>query len=55
MENIPSGSEILLHSFALLRASRAVQIFFLEFGKDDMSDLGDKFADGGAANQQVIL
>ena len=33
----------------------AVQIFILEFSKDGSADLGDKFADGGAANQPVVL
>ena len=33
----------------------ATQIFVLEFSKDVSADLGDEFADGGAANQPVIL
>ena len=32
-----------------------VHIFVLEFSKDGSPDLGDEFADGGAANQPVIL
>ena len=54
MGNISSGSELLLHPFRLLRASWAVQIFVLEFSKDGLADLGDKYADGGVANQPVI-
>ena len=52
---IPSGSEILFHPFPFIRAIRAVQVFILEFSKDGLADLGDKFADGGAANQPAIL
>ena len=52
--DIPSGSE-LLHPFPLLRATRAVLIFVLEFSKDGLVDLRDKFADGGAAKQPVVL
>ena len=55
MGDIPSGSELLLHPFPLIRAIRAVQIFVLEFNKDASADLGDEFADGGAANQPVVL
>ena len=54
MGDIPSGSE-LLHSFPLIRATRVVQIFILEFSKDGSADLGDEFADDGAANQAVVL
>ena len=54
MGDIPSGSEIL-HPFPFIRAIKAVQIFVLEFTKDDSADLGDEFADGGAANQLVVL
>ena len=36
-------------------ASRATQIFVLDFSKDFSSDQGDKFTDGGSANQTVIL
>ena len=50
-----SGSELLLYSFPLIRAIRAVQIFVLEFRKDGSADLGDKFADGGTANQSGTL
>ena len=32
-----------------------VQLFILEFSKDGSADLGDEFADGGAANQPVVL
>ena len=32
-----------------------MQIFIMEFRKDGLADLGDKFADGGVANQHVIL
>ena len=53
--DIPSGSELLLHPFPLLRAIRAAQIFILEFSKDGSVDLGDEFADGAFANQPVIL
>ena len=55
MGDIPSRSELLLHPFPLFRATRAVQIFILEFSKDDLADLGDTFADGSVANQPVIL
>ena len=51
MSDVPSGSELLDH-FPLIRATRAVQMFILEFSK---ADLGNEFADGGAANQIVIL
>ena len=53
--SIPSGSELLLHPFPVIGAIRAVKIFVLEFHKDGSADLGDQFADGGAANQPVIL
>ena len=52
---IPSGSELLFHPFPFIKAIRVVQVFVLEFSKDSLADLGDKFADGGAANQTVIL
>ena len=55
MGNISSGSELLLHPLPLLRANRAEQIFILELSKDGSADLGDEFADGGSANQPVIL
>ena len=55
MRDIPSGSEILLHPFPLIRVIRAAQIFILEFSKDGLADLEDEFADGGVANQPVIL
>ena len=51
----PSGSELLLYPFPVIRALRAMQIFVLEFSKDGLADLGDEFADGGAASQPVIL
>ena len=44
MEDMPSGSE-LLNLFPVCRVSGAAQIFFLEFGKDVLADLGDKFTD----------
>ena len=53
--DIPSGSELLFHSFPILRTIRAAQIFVLEFSKDGLADLEDKFADGGLANQPVVL
>ena len=52
---IPSASELLLQPFPLIRAIRTVQIFILEFSKDGWADLGDEFADGGRANQPVVL
>ena len=55
MGYIPYASEFLPHPFPFLRAIRAVQIFILEFRKDGSENLGDEFADGGAANQQMIL
>ena len=53
MVDILSG--LLLYPFLRLRATRAVQTFVLEFSKDGSADLGDEFADGGTANQPVIL
>ena len=55
MGDIPSGSELLSYPLSVIRAIRAVQIFVLELSKDGSADLGDKFADGGAANQPEIL
>ena len=55
MGEIPSGSEFLIHPFPFIRAVRAVQIFILEFRKNGLADLGNKFADGGEANQPVVL
>ena len=55
MGRIPSGSELLLHPFTLVRDIRAVQIFVLVFRKDGSANLGDKFADGGVNNQPVVL
>ena len=55
MGNIPSGFEFFLQPFVLIRASRAVRTFVLEFSKDGSADLGDDFTDGGVANQLVIL
>ena len=55
MGYIPSGSELFLHPFPFIRAIRAVQISLLEFSKNGSADLGDEFADGGAANQPVVL
>ena len=52
MGDISSGSELFLHPFPFIWAIKAVQIFILEFSKDG---LGDEFADGGAANQPVVL
>ena len=54
MGDIPSGSEHLFHPFPLIRGNRAGKIFVLDL-KDGSADLGDKFADVGAANQIVIL
>ena len=48
--NIPSGSEHLLHPFPQIRAIRAAQIFILEFSKDGLAELGDKFPESGFAN-----
>ena len=53
--DIPSGFELLLHSFPLIRAIRAVHIFVLEFIKDGLADLGNEFADGGVAKNSGIL
>ena len=55
MGDSPSGSELLLHPFPFIRGIRAAQIFVLEFSKDGLADLGDEFANGGAANQPVVL
>ena len=55
MEDIPSCFELLILPFPLIRAIRAALIFVLEFSKDGLADLGDEFADGGAAKQPVIL
>ena len=51
MGEIPSASE-LLSPFLFIRRIRALQIFVLEFHKDGSADLGDEFADGGAARKQ---
>ena len=53
--DISSGSELLFLPFLLLRASKTVQIFILEFSKDGLADLGDEFTDGGLVNQPVKL
>ena len=55
VEDIPPGSGHLLPTFSLIRAIRAACIFVLEFSKDSLADLGDKFSDGASANQPVIL
>ena len=55
MGDILSGSELLLYPFPVNRAIRVMQIFVLEFSKDGSADLGDEFADGGVANQPVVL
>ena len=55
MGDIPSGSGLLLHPFSFIRAIRAVQIFVLKFSKDGSAGLEDKFADGGVADQPVVL
>ena len=55
MGDIPSGSELLLHPSPSIRATRALQIFVLEISKDNSADLGDELADGGVANQPVVL
>ena len=49
MDILP-GPELLHYPFTFIRATRAVQIFLLEFSKDGKADMGDKVADGGAAN-----
>ena len=41
--------------FQVFRIGKAAQILFLEFIKDGLADLGDKFKDGGLANQPVTL
>ena len=47
MGDIPSGSDLLVHPFSVIRAIRAVQIFVPElFCKDGSAELGDVFADG---------
>ena len=55
MFDILSGSELLLHFFPVFRVSRVVQIFVMEFSNNGTADLGNKFTDGGLANQPVIL
>ena len=50
--DIPPGLELLFHPFRLIRAT---QILVLQFSKNGSADLGDEFADGGSANQPVIL
>ena len=55
MGDVPPGSELLLHPFPLLGASRAVQISILEFSKDGSADLGDELRDGDSDDQLVIL
>ena len=49
MVDIPTCSELLLHAFPFIHSSICPGI------KDGSHDLGDKFADDHAANQQVIL
>ena len=53
--DIPSGSELPIHPFPFIRGIWAVQVFILKFSKDGSADLEDEFADGGGANQPVIL
>ena len=54
--DISSGSELILHPFPVIRVIRAVQIFInSEFSKEGLADLEDEFADGGMANQPVVL
>ena len=55
MGDIPSGSQLLLHTFPLIRATRAVQTCVLEFSKEGSAELGNEFADGGAVDQPVVL
>ena len=47
------GSKLFLHPFPLIRAIWAASIFILERMAEQ--DLGAEFADGGVANQPVIL
>ena len=51
----PFGFELFLHPLPFIRAIRAVQLFVLEFSKDGSANLLQGFADGGAANQPVIV
>ena len=55
MWGILSGFELLLHLFSVFRISKAAQIIFLEFSKDELADLGDKITYGGSANPPVML
>ena len=41
--DISSGSELLLHLFPVFKIGRAVQILFLEFIKDGLEEIDDKF------------
>ena len=53
--DIPSDPELLLDPFPIVRAIRAMQMFVLKFSKEGWADLGNRFADGGATNQPVIV
>ena len=52
--HILSGFALLLHPFPLIRAFRAVQIFHRGI-QQRWLDLWDEFADGGGANQPMVL
>ena len=49
MQDIPSGSELSLDLFPILRSGGAAQILFLVCSKDDPADNRGKFAYGACA------
>ena len=53
MGAIPLGSVLLL--YPVFRIGMAGQILFLEFIKNEKTDVRDEFIDGSSANQQVTL
>ena len=55
MENISSGSELLLDLFPVFMGGRAGQILFQEFSKEGLADNRDEFTYNGLVNQPVIL
>ena len=52
MEDISSGSELLLSMFPAFKSGRAAKIHFLEFSKDGPADLGNEFTCGSLGKQK---
>ena len=52
VRDIPSGSKLLLDLFPVSKVGTSI---LLEFSKDGLADIGDKFPYGDSANQPVIL